>query len=324
MAEAHNHHFVPQGYLRGFADGVGRKARLLTIDRFEGRAFKTLVRNVAASRDFRRIEAEGVQPNYLEEGLGKFEAVAAEALRRIESAQSLDSDQDRLILINLIALLAAQNPRSRLRFGRFLGDTFRLMAEAMVSTRERWSSVQEQIKAAKGEVRDDASFSYEQMRDFVHSDDYDIGADQTYQIGLELRSMDAILRALVSRQWSLFRAPQASGDFVTSDHPVCLLDISDNPSSIYGVGFGMTQTAVLFPLSRRLMLLGRFEGVEEVREVGPLDVAQLNSQVIQFAERQVYAFDDAFRYARHDGVADGARLVTDPLFRTTTVDDEKE
>lgn len=109
--------------------------------------------------------------------------------------------------------------------------------------------------------------------------------------------------------------PDGSGDFVTSDHPVSLIDLSGRPPPpLFPPGHGMTKTAVLFPICRRIMLYGRFEGGEFIREYDRDGVAHFNSEVIDRAERQVYACDDSFSYMRDDTIATGAGLARDPLF----------
>jgi hypothetical protein len=112
LSEAHNHHFVPQGYLRRFADGIGRKARINVCDKVEKKCFSTLVRNIAAIRDFNRIDVEGHHPNALEDAYAEFEGPASEALVRIEKSGSFSHGEDRDLVLNLVALLAARNPRN--------------------------------------------------------------------------------------------------------------------------------------------------------------------------------------------------------------------
>jgi len=317
LAEAHNHHFVPQGYLRNFADGVGRKARVHVVDRVEGKTFQTLVRNIAAARDFNRVDAEGMHPNALEEAYSEFEGPASEALGRIRESNSFAVEEDRLLVLNLVALLASRNPRTRGTMDRFMGDVFKSMAEIMVSTKERWETFQEQARASGNKGGED-ELTYEEACDLIKSGKLTFGADQTYLIGLEMQMMEPILKMLVPRKWTLHVAAEGAGEFVTTDHPVCLVPVGWDPG-LYGVGFGLANTAVLFPVSRELLLTGRFEGEEAVRQQSAVNVAQLNSMVIQFAERQVYSYNSDFKYARNVPpagltVMNGAELVRDPLW----------
>ena len=77
---ARNHHFVPQGYLAGFTDDGTRNGRLFVSDLASGSVFQTKPRNVAAKRDFNRIDTEGQEPDALEQALGEFEGRAVDLL----------------------------------------------------------------------------------------------------------------------------------------------------------------------------------------------------------------------------------------------------
>ena len=76
---ARRHHFVPQGYLAGFTNN-GTRAGLLTVfDRVSQSIFLAKPRNVAAKRDFNRVDLEGRPPDYLEQAMGEFEGKAISA-----------------------------------------------------------------------------------------------------------------------------------------------------------------------------------------------------------------------------------------------------
>ena len=76
---ARRHHFVPQGYLAGFTND-GTRAGLLTVfDRVSQSIFLAKPRNVAAKRDFNRVDLEGRPPDYLEQAMGEFEGKAISA-----------------------------------------------------------------------------------------------------------------------------------------------------------------------------------------------------------------------------------------------------
>jgi Protein of unknown function (DUF4238) len=80
---ARNHHFVSQGYLAGFTENGTRDGRLIVSDLVSCSLFQTKPRNVAAKRDFNRIDAEGQDPDVLERALGEFEGRAASVIRGI-------------------------------------------------------------------------------------------------------------------------------------------------------------------------------------------------------------------------------------------------
>ena len=92
MAEKANHHIVPQFYLRNFATGSGRKARITAFESKTGLSFKTAVRNVGAIRHFNRIEVQGQDPNALENALAEVEAQIAPALDAVIAAASFPTE----------------------------------------------------------------------------------------------------------------------------------------------------------------------------------------------------------------------------------------
>lgn len=295
MTAARNHHVVSQGYLRGFADGTGRQAKVHVIDSAAARAFRTLVRNVGARRDFNRVEMPHVDANALETVLGEFEGDAVPALRRIEERRSFDDEGDKNLVLNLIALMAVRNPHLRARVSKFIGEINRKAAGLLVGTPERWEHALARAIEA-GDLVSEDTVTYDEARDFLRSDQYRAEPHQNFNIALELDSHDSVLQALGARQWCLVVAEDQAGDFVTCDHPVRLVDLSRNPTGPYRLGFGMTQTAVVFPVGRRVCLYGTFEHQEKIRSVNSLQVAHLNAHIIGSAERQIYAHDERFCY----------------------------
>lgn len=82
---------------------------------------------------------------------------------------------------------------------------------------------------------------------------------------------------------------------------------------------------VIFPLSVDLLLVGMFDGHDCTANANIVDVAELNSIIIGFAERQVYAADLDFPYLRQEGpmpLARGEELVADGSFVRPRPEDE--
>jgi hypothetical protein len=78
-AAPRKHHFVPQFYLRGF---TGDNDQLFVVDRPSEKTFRTSPKNVAAERDFNRVDVEGLAPDAIEKALADFEGKVAPALER--------------------------------------------------------------------------------------------------------------------------------------------------------------------------------------------------------------------------------------------------
>jgi hypothetical protein len=308
------HHYVPQCYLRGFANAA--TSRLYVVDGAARRIFETTPRNVAAERDFNRIDAEGFALDALEADVAGFEGELASALERIIKKRSFKDPDDRLVILNFIALLAIRNPRHRATFSGFEDGMLKMMAELMVATPERWASQVKQGKEA-GIFSDDMDLDYETMKAFVGKGDYRFVTPRMRHIQMELSNFDAVLPYICERKWSLLKARSGTRGFITSDHPVCLMWADPKKRmGFHGPGLGMTGTNLLFPLSSDLALFGRFEGEESERDVDDFVIAGFNTVVITYAERQAYARDDGFLYTRqiHEAPRRGTDLLSDPLF----------
>jgi len=113
MTTARRHHYVPQFYLRGFSLPRKKVPQVEVFDRNRWAPFQSPIANIAAERDFNRIDVEGLDPNAFEEAIARIESKFALALQRIIAARSLRDEDDRAMLLNLIALLFLRNPRRR-------------------------------------------------------------------------------------------------------------------------------------------------------------------------------------------------------------------
>lgn len=104
---------MPQCYLKGFAKSRSKNATLFVVDAVGQKTFETVPRNVASARDFNRIDVPDVSPNQIESDFANFEGLVAKALERMAITKQFGSDEDHNLILNLIALLSARNPRMR-------------------------------------------------------------------------------------------------------------------------------------------------------------------------------------------------------------------
>ncbi|WP_316179276.1 DUF4238 domain-containing protein [Bradyrhizobium sp. SZCCHNRI1009] len=304
------HHYVPQFYLRGFVD---EKGKLLVTDRASEKVFRTNPANVAAQRDFNTIE--GKDPHAVEKALSEFEGKVAPALERIKQTKSLSNAEDRNALMNLICSLAIRNPRQRATINDFTAEVMQMMLEMAVATKERWDSQVAQMKA-EGVWDQKENISFEDMQTFVKEKNYTIGLKQDFNIEVEIKQHDRLLQHISARKWQMITAKQDSGGFVTTDVPVTLRWSDDKDHGMFGPGFGVASTTVLFPISRDICLLGRFEGEEDTIKGDLFTVGRINSEIISNTRNQVYSRDHKFNYMRPfpQEIGSGSTLIQDKNF----------
>jgi hypothetical protein len=317
---ARRHHFVPQCYLKGFAverKKKRQKRQITVFDAKERKVFTTAIDNVAQERDFNRVEIEDFAPDAFENAMAGFESEISSALDRIIATESIAAEEDRIALVNLICALALRNPRLRETIRDFHGQVAKRVLDVMLATPERWAAQAKKIRDA-GELKHLPELSYEELKEFARRTDFTVSVSTDHHIKLELETFNKMLPILLKRKWVLVRAPEDSGGFITSDHPV-VLTWSDPTmrGGFYGPGFGLTGTEAYFPVSTRLAAVGTFELQEGTIEVPSYAVASLNGAQIAYAHRQVYARDHNFIYALDAGERPrkASKLIDDRRFR---------
>lgn len=297
---ARNHHHVPQCYLKGFAKPRSKEGKLTVFDMKTRKSFQTRPRNVAAVRDYNRVDIPNVDPNFVETQLAIFESDLDRSIRRIVEARSIDNANDRNTVLALVARLFVAGPHFRGVRDKFMSDIADKMMRNIVATPERWHSASEQVAR---EVDDFEPLPYETMRDAVMEGRITPRTSREALIEQEMKIWPEIMPYLTERSWLLFVARPDAGDFATSDRPCTLRNSQpDEHMGIYGIGLGMSRTDVIFPLTRHLALLGRFEGGGGILEADRRLVAAVNVATLMTAERQLYAAED-FPITDDDGSA---------------------
>lgn len=145
--------------------------------------------------------------------------------------------------------------------------------------------------------------SYEQMKEFINSDGFEITFNNNFHMDNFMTRLDAIIEPLGHRKWSVCISPPMYGDFVCSDNPVCLRNVIPVEGFFSSPGHGVLNTEVSIPLNPRVMLLGRFE--DYLPPVGWAPnrrfVAQMNSWTSMYAERYVFSKKKDFLWWNDQG-----------------------
>jgi len=291
MADKANHHFIPQFYLRNFGSGGDkRKAKVFCFDQSTYKAFETLVRNVGSRRHFFRIDVEGFDPNHVEDGMAEIEGELSPHLSDVISERAFPSDAHFTSVMLLMANVAVRNPRFRSNMENFHLQIIRKLMGSMLQEKARF---EDSVRAAREEgvpLRDD--ISYEDVKAFIDSGEYEIVVDQSYLISLELNALQPVIEQLARRNWSFVSAVPGC-TYITSDDPV-VLDWADGKIRPFSPGFGLADTLVAFTLAPELALIGIFADQPAQREHTREQVAALNTSIARYATKQLYARDGSF------------------------------
>ncbi|WP_420586539.1 DUF4238 domain-containing protein [Ruegeria sp.] len=297
MATKANHHFIPQFYLRGFSDGVGRKAKVFTFDSDTKTAFVTLVRNVGSRRHFFRIEADGVDPNAIEDAMAVIEGEFAAHLADVIKAKAFPTPEHFNSVMNILANISVRNPRLRELMSDFHKDIAERVSHMMLSSKEVWESQTEKMRRDGYPVNDD--LTYEDMKEFHESKNYDIIIDQTHLIQMEFKMLDPVLECSARRNWCFVSAPEGH-QYICSDDPVVLSWIDETNKGPYPPGHGLKGTMVFFPLTSNLLLIGTYEDLPKQMTHEPFQVVATNTHIARYSTKQIYARDGSFLIDLHN------------------------
>ena len=308
---ARNHHYVPQFYLRGFLDPDLKKEQLNVIDKVGRRRFPANPRKIAVKCDFNRVNILGQPIDQVEKIFAEMDGEVARVLKYVIENETLPTDADMKILIYFVALLYMHNPQIR----SHLEDTETMVrkrfARVLLSRPELYEAYRQQQRTVGKELP-----KYEEMQQFVESENYDIRYGHGHHLRYELESIDNVVLPLLSqREWSLFIAEESASDFVCSDRPVALVSIGDppkdpdHPYNFGGPGLAQSDTELTMPLNRRMVLFAVFGGSSYTGTVDEMTIACINKRTIDAAARQIYCSNLDFKFLDNGVIKSGRDLV---------------
>ena len=174
-----------------------------------------------------------------------------------------------------------------------------------LASRDRWEAQEAAMaKAGRGPKPGEPTISYEQIKEFYERDEYDVTLNREHHIGIEFKTHDVVLKALMARKWEMHAiASDNVGCFVTTDRPVVLT--WQNPKKVPAMyrespGFGMPDTEILFPITKNLIVIGSFEGKDGTVSATTPFVAGANTKMIRHAFEQMYGPKKAIPYIGPD------------------------
>lgn len=302
MKPTRRHHYCPASYLASFASPQHRDGRLFVLDLARGKSRPSTPDKEGHERDFYRIEPAdpSTDPNAIETEIGKIEASAAPAIRRvIESGSPPSNSDDFTELMNFLGLLGVRVPAKRRRWAGFQEKIYKMIMQMTAANEQLLKSAVARARAADPSL---GEADYEKFKSFVDGDEYTVETHQNDLILTMLQQAGTLTELLARRRWHV---ATASGDetFVTSDDPVHLRWIRPI-GGFRPPGYGLGNTEVKVALSPRTLLIGVFEeGIQGPFVLDDKGVQNFNAEVLGHASRFVYASNDNVRWLDDAGAS---------------------
>lgn len=241
----------------------------------------------------------------VEKAFAEFEGQAARVLRKITELNKLPGrPKDYGILMYFMAQLVVRRPSVRETAQRQKDDLIRMVLRQHAALPD--DQLRARLESIRSKDSDLPAVELETFRDFIKSDEYSIEFSQNYHMKHLLTALlptaEALVPVLAARHWVLWLA-QDSANFITNDRPVNLSWTVDvGPFYANSPGFALTNTAIVFPFSRRLVMYGRFDGPRgAVLPANNQQVALINRVTARSAIRFVYSTDKDFALQKEDG-----------------------
>jgi len=271
-----------------FTTTMDRKGKLFAYDLRSNKYFWAAPKDVAFIEDYYKLDDRDEGQYIVEIEMAKLESKFAAIHRRIlETGQIPKEPEEKGLLLYFISLLSVRNPMVRSSFEESMKDLVRLttyQAAAHEKVPKPSDYMDEDTLAKMGLTKES------DVRDLFEKGLIKVEIKNFYQVETMIKGAKTVYDLLQRRSWYLLLAPRSESDsFITSDNPVVLMSTA-KASSPFPPGFAMTDTRVLLPLSRRMLLIGHFDGIrEEVFEASPKEIYFYNLFQVSYAFRQVYS-----------------------------------
>jgi hypothetical protein len=287
------HHYLPQFYLAGFTDKGTKKGHLWVLDHETRGQWIAKPDDVAIECDLYRLDPAREAPLTVERVLETIESKAAPVIRNIARNHEMPDGEDYLALMEFIAAMVVRVPRLRNQDYRAISEFVERGKKMSEWTKGHpWKIVSSPPSpgSQEGPSLKDLAAVTESKDEFTHQ--------------LHVPSMFTVIPGLVpflaARHWTIWLAPSADADFICSDSPIFLQWITPVPP-FYSPGFGLGNTYLTFPLSRRVALAAAFEIPGGTLHATREQVAAFNSSTAASSERFLFSRHKDFLFQKRDG-----------------------
>ena len=179
------------------------------------------------------------------------------AIRAVIEKHVVPEGELREKLTNFLGMRVVRVPGILETIDRFTEDVLKSVARYMTESKTSWESTVAQVKAGGNDI---GETSWEQMRDFVRSDDCKLLMRQNWRMSNLVKMLPLAASLMRARKWSVMRAPGDGGGSICSDRPLTICWKGDQGIGPLPPALGMPNTCVMFPVKQVPRTVGLVRG----------------------------------------------------------------
>lgn len=300
---ARKHHYVPRFLLSGFTEAGTADGDLFVTDLRNGKSWQSTPNGAAHQRDFYRVDVPGVEPDAFEAELSQIEGRAAEVIRETVSSRVPPTGEALADLIRFTAIMSSRTPPIIDHWAKQWEGLYRTALEMRILHPKGFEGIKARARAAGRPIDD---MTPEQLLKAL--DDSRVRLTSTGNVQQLLMLAKAVYPMLIARRWSLLvPVERGAGQYVCSDMPAVVHDPTPRPPFI-GPSFAAPESEFSMPLSRNVLLMGRFTGESAAYAVNAKTVAVLNGRTMMYANQLYSPAPDFVWHKKNGEIGDAADL----------------
>jgi hypothetical protein len=280
------HHYVPQFYLEGFAD-LKNPINTWVYEKGREGPRSQGIKGTAAEGYYYSLETpEGGKDDAIErELLSRVETKAAPIIGRWRQARKPEiHPEDIEAVAPFLATCWVRSPRMRQDINEAMILLARRILEQFTQDEtliDDFLREHPNFGASKQELQEAAKAGQDPTRILLK-------ASKNLLIGLSFLMTDELWPFLAERKWSILEAAR-SVEFITSDSPLSVFELTRRGTAIIGVGIGRPGAELTLPLTPCRALRLSLKEKKVWRRISSGETREINRRIACQAERYVYA-----------------------------------
>lgn len=284
-----NHHYIPQVYLKYFTDKNKKNHEDKFLWVFKGPTaapYRKSPKNICAEKYFYSFDDDELEPDYelIENYFNGIETSVSKVLNDLYHGKPVYQDaRKRVQFARFVCFLHYRTAQSR--------EFFRIHLQNIIK-----SAFVDEMKKAGGYkewAKKKNEFSEMSEEDFLNSfNGIKIVPKKVLAIDTMLQTAFKMIPFFVERNWTFYFPKHSEDLFVTSDHPVILLNKNFKQDMM--PGFALEETDFIFPVNSRLCLVASFFTEERYVEASREQVIGFNRVVANKSYKYVFGGTNDF------------------------------